>query len=77
MTPYADVARLRAEPAAVASQGRLSIARRPFLDLPLAVNAGQANTSAPHGGADTAEGAPDLELGANFDVPAFLRRQDG
>jgi hypothetical protein len=49
------------------SAGRLSIARRPPLDLPLAAKTGSAPPS----------GEAELELGAALDVPAFLRRQEG
>ena len=85
MTQYADVGRLRAEaPAAPAAgldraaQPRLSIARRPLLDLPLSnANApGAAMTLAePDGRA--ADGHADFDLSTTFDVPAFLRRQEG
>ena len=78
MTPYADVGRLRAEPApsvaaaerAVTTQ-RLSIARRPALDLPLAAAPATADRP-PELLAD-----PEFEGGSTFDVPAFLRRQEG
>jgi cell division protein FtsZ len=78
MTPYADVGRLRAEPApsvaaaerAVTTQ-RLSIARRPALDLPLAAAPATADLP-PELSAD-----PEFEGGSTFDVPAFLRRQEG
>jgi hypothetical protein len=76
LTPYTEVARLRAESVAVAAQPRLSIARRPLLDLPLAVNGGVAPVATAGAGEPTQQ-APDLDLGANFDVPAFLRRQEG
>jgi cell division protein FtsZ len=76
MTHYADAGRLRAEAApsagaaerAVTSQ-RLSIARRPAFDLPLAP--ATADTP-PQPAID-----PDFDLGSAFDVPAFLRRQEG
>ena len=75
MTQYADHSRPRQEPEAplAVSTSRMSIARRPHLDLPIVV-AGSAVL-------DGASGAPELEAdadtGAKFDVPAFLRRQEG
>jgi cell division protein FtsZ len=101
MTPYADHARARADvptPAAAAldrlASPRLSIARRPLIELPLAMSAGVA-LSAPAAAqpataadapssdlplsadASTSEENPDFDLGSTFDVPAFLRRQEG
>ena len=90
MSQYADVARMRADSGAAAaagadrlSPGRLSIARRPLLDLPLAAASGARSG----GSGDGAPGAPpdnpgdvlnaDFDLGSTFDVPAFLRRQEG
>ncbi len=55
---------------------RLSIARRPLLDLPLAAAAGAAaaSVSSDTGGVDE---AIDLDSGvSSFDIPAFLRRQE-
>ncbi len=91
MRLYADHASTRAEaPASVAtsaaaaaamSAARLSIARRPALELPLT-----KQTAAAAGGASAIRGAeapdgpdaePDLDLSSAFDVPAFLRRQEG
>ena len=106
MTPYTEVARVRADPApapALSGGGRLSIARRPPLDLPLAASmVGSASSGGSGGGslappyAPGAEGAdaadpalhantgdeklsadPDFDLSSAFDVPAFLRRQEG
>ncbi len=106
MTPYTEVARVRADPApapALSGGGRLSIARRPPLDLPLAASMGGSASSGGSGGgsvappyAPGAEGAdaadpalhantgdeklsadPDFDLSSAFDVPAFLRRQEG
>jgi hypothetical protein len=82
--------------------GRLSIARRPPLDLPLAASMGGSASSGSSGGtaappfASGVEGAdasdpalhanagedklssdPDFDLSSAFDVPAFLRRQEG
>jgi cell division protein FtsZ len=99
MTPYAD-ARPRADAAVntAASSSRLSIARRPLLDLPLASSARispaappamtmAAPTDSPHAdpAADTdtlrtaepADSDADVDFGSVFDVPAFLRRQEG
>ncbi len=72
---------------------RLSIARRSLLDLPLAVSGGASSAGGgANGGAKTEPGhaAPvgpptldalaidqESELGSAFDVPAFLRRQEG
>jgi cell division protein FtsZ len=88
MTMYADHVRPRgdaaaaaaaAAPAAPASSGmdrlnaqRLSFARRPLIDLPLAAAPAPA-----HEAASRAENAVDFDLGSSFDVPAFLRRQEG
>jgi hypothetical protein len=80
----------------------LSIARRPLLDLPIAVSGGapmpSATSSSPGGSAaggptttaddhavtmrHPSESAtngpdPDFDLSSTFDVPAFLRRQEG
>lgn len=116
MTQYADLARMRAEagvlPGSTTGMPRLSIARRPLIDLPvtmagalpMAASAGasaqapvQASSQAPSGAPDPAvaeasaqsglpAGAddmrkldvdPDFDLSATFDVPAFLRRQEG
>jgi hypothetical protein len=79
----------------------MSIARRPLLDIPIAVNGGSgmaANSSgqvtqpgsptsaaaAPdtdsmriRSGVDPAPVDPDFDLSTTFDVPAFLRRQEG
>src|SRR5882672_8344580 len=112
MTHYTDHARQRADIAASfaveRAPARLSIARRPLLDLPMAAsapatapkggstNAAPATHQAPDAGAlspadsidpmDTRAAIdnelklqldPDFDLGSTFDVPAFLRRQDG
>jgi cell division protein FtsZ len=90
MTPYAEHARVRADALAASSTDRLgmprlSITRRPLLDLPsktaalplAAAGAGQA-ASNPHSGgaAQPGEVNPDFDLTSSFDVPAFLRRQE-
>jgi len=78
--------RLRGEvaaPAAVAASGRLSIARR----SPLEASAAASNLPvAPPSAAAPADldlklniepSDSDVDLGPSFDVPAFLRRQEG
>jgi hypothetical protein len=80
MSQYADVARLRSEPVVAASSARLSVSRRQLTDLPLVVSSGAAapaTSSHMSGDASADEVNPDFDLGASFDVPAFLRRQDG
>ena len=109
MTQYADYARMRndavpAPPAMAMPTARMSIARRPLLDLPMAASGGgpamaPPSSSAPPaalGGtsanaagatdpdamrlADPVDGGPvdpDFDLSSTFDVPAFLRRQEG
>ena len=93
MTHYAD--RLRAEPMAAAGGGssmdrlvpaRLSVTRRPLLEIPPGRadggTAAQASASGPmidDGDAGVERSGttdPDLDLTATFDVPAFLRRQE-
>jgi cell division protein FtsZ len=81
MTPYTDQPRLRADasPASIAvdrmSAPRLSIARRPILDLPAAASLSASSTPAMGDRSPAAE-HPDSEMSAAFDVPAFLRRQE-
>src|SRR5262249_33188588 len=96
MSQYAEHARARTESIAVAASAgaapRLSVARRPLLDLSAAGNGARAVASVGAAAAgdrvsiDTMrEGAggldalqtPDLDLSSTFDVPAFLRRQEG
>jgi cell division protein FtsZ len=87
LSAYADQPRLRAEPpGSVPGPGldrglpaRFSIARRPAVELapaspaPLPMSAGAAD-----GGSLAARGADaDAELNSPFDIPAFLRRQEG
>ncbi|MDP1571916.1 MAG: cell division protein FtsZ [Vicinamibacterales bacterium] len=74
-------AHLRTPPAAAggAEAPRLTISRRPGLDLPLvmpraaAAGGGHAEEVAQHDSGDTG----DLELNLDLDVPAFLRRNEG
>jgi cell division protein FtsZ len=92
MVHYSDHARTRADAAAAASASagergslpRMSIARRPLLDLPLAASSGGGSGPSAATGAsrDSAAGAhskeaDDADSGSAFDVPAFLRRQEG
>jgi cell division protein FtsZ len=113
MSSYSDATRMRdvgtgAGTAAGASNqpgARLSIARRPLLDLPLNATqppatgavgpvgavaqaaatpfaatgtAGSPPTSSlADAGAAAGDANPDFDLSSTFDVPAFLRRQDG
>jgi cell division protein FtsZ len=79
MTQYAELGRMRPDvmlPAAAAggdrANPRLSIARRPAFDLPLAAPVASA---AAHQVA--AETELDFDPADSFDVPAFLRRQEG
>jgi cell division protein FtsZ len=92
MSVYADAARSRAAEAgaaaagAAAAQNRMSIARRSILDLPLGAQGGQAPLAATgtgpelpisgNGAAPDRDAHTDFDL-SSFDVPAFLRRQDG
>jgi hypothetical protein len=82
MTPYTEQTRLRAEASAAsiavdrAGSPRLSIARRPILDLPTAASL-SANSTPAADRNPAAEMPADAEMSAAFDVPAFLRRQEG
>jgi cell division protein FtsZ len=88
MTQYAELPRplaVNAGPSGSAIAPRLSIARRALLDLPSAAVVGAAGSDAVPNGADlvgkevSATASPGLEFdsGSTFDVPAFLRRQEG
>jgi cell division protein FtsZ len=57
-------------------QPRLTIARRPSLDLPLTSPRG-TGAAAPERGPEPAAAAADFELNLDLDVPAFLRRSEG
>jgi len=76
MTQYAELGRIRPDMAASvaalerSASSRLSIARRPALDLPIKPAVALADGAPQPAGTD-----PDL--GSTFDVPAFLRRQEG
>jgi cell division protein FtsZ len=81
MTPYADAARRVEVPQAPpmpiphVAAPRLSIARRPLLDLPLsaaAAGGAAAAVATDPGSEDTV----DLDSTVSFDIPAFLRRQE-
>jgi cell division protein FtsZ len=80
LAPYTDQARIRANADAPAAPARFTVApRRPLFDLPMRAAASGGPTSrhpdAITDGADSAE-AHD-EQTSTFDVPAFLRRQEG
>src|SRR5437773_2228198 len=101
LSHYADVPRVRADavpaPIGPMTSPKLSIARRPLLDHPIAVSASAGPVSSPAGppagptfpagagGSETPRNAPEAEEAAmdrdfdlsSFDVPAFLRRQEG
>jgi cell division protein FtsZ len=91
MTQYTDYARRHdAVAAPPIPAARLSIARRPLIDLPMAANSGGASMgpSAAAGAGDpgsmrlaadedTRATDPEFDLSSTFDVPAFLRRQEG
>jgi cell division protein FtsZ len=81
LTPYADHSRAArvsaAAPDALAAP-RLSITRRPLLDLPMSVAGLPVAPPASSSGRSDLAGQPgdDFDLGLTFDVPAFLRRQE-
>jgi len=64
LSAYA-IAKVQTEERMVANGGRVVVSRRPALDLPLKPAVGSTSH------------ADDLEAPSPFDVPAFLRRQDG
>jgi len=84
MTPYGDRGRMEmAGPAAgpsLAMRRQGSIARRPVVDMPLAAAVGGVTplqASASEASSDQS-GSPEQDEGNSaFDVPAFLRRQEG
>ena len=105
MTQYADFARIRSDAVPAPMQAsRMSIARRPLLDMPMAASGGgpamspassSGPSTTPAGPPATTSGTtepnpirpleavengpvdPDFDLSSTFDVPAFLRRQEG
>jgi cell division protein FtsZ len=90
MTPYGDAARIRAEiPAATPMQGpglilrrQASVTRRPGLEIPLEIAAGggAAPLQVPMltmKEADRVVQPEEEDASSAFDVPAFLRRQEG
>jgi cell division protein FtsZ len=90
MTPYTEQARVRADAAVLSGTAmpapRLSINRRPLFDLPLGAAGGSASAPASQAiqldeelpsDMKKPDMEPDFELPSTFDVPAFLRRQEG
>jgi cell division protein FtsZ len=84
LSPYSDQARTRAEAAQAAaasertaSASRLSIARRGLIDLPLTAAASGSGGTASAWSDAQGSAEPDDENLSSFDVPAFLRRQEG
>jgi cell division protein FtsZ len=87
---YADAIRVYSEPPPMpVAPARLSIARRPLMDLPLTGTAGvvppprmplpappPAETTERNAVRNTAAGESEFDLNSTFDVPAFLRRQE-
>jgi cell division protein FtsZ len=84
LTAYVDQPRLRAEPVAppanagVAQPSRFSIApRRVPFDLPLAAAGSQGAAHHAEAGPVPSRGTDSLDFSSPFDIPAFLRRQEG
>jgi hypothetical protein len=80
MSHYADHSRLRPEQVRATPGTTLSIARRPLVDLPLAMAAGAADpvgSGSDHIGDQLSSSDNVEDSGSSFDVPAFLRRQEG
>jgi cell division protein FtsZ len=86
MSNYADVARLRdsgqtaGSPPLDRAGQRLSVARRPLIDLPTSVGGLGSSTSGFGNAGQPGTEAGDVEAGelnTHFDVPAFLRRHEG
>ena len=81
MTQYADLLKARADAAVAVAGSRLSINRRPQIELPIAASGGGAEAGMVDftdrlKAADAASDLSDFDLGSTFDVPAFLRRQE-
>jgi len=89
MSTYAEQARIRPEPIAPVMPSlpsRLSIARRPTVEVPLIISGGAADQASAGSGlsmtlsSSSPDGRPsvdlDLDSSSTFDVPAFLRRQE-
>ena len=78
LSGYSEQARMRGDSAGAAharvAPPPIAISRRAIADLPMAASGGP---SAPLGGGDSRSADADLEGNSNFDVPAFLRRQEG
>jgi cell division protein FtsZ len=88
---YADATRLQSEPPPIpVAPARLSVARRPLMDLPLTGTTGvatpprmalpaappPAETPERNAVRNTAANESEFDLNSTFDVPAFLRRQE-
>jgi hypothetical protein len=73
MTHYAELGRSRAEPAALPPRRNAPVRQGcPSPAGRFSIPAAAASAAAHQPGTD-----PDLSLGSTFDVPAFLRRQEG
>jgi cell division protein FtsZ len=77
MTAYTEHVRVRVDTAPVPASPRPSIARRAPLDLPMTAMAGSAPPAANPAQLSMGENQTLAEESSAFDVPAFLRRQDG
>jgi len=85
MTPYTDPARTRIEPPSSAQPGerlmlRRSAPRRRLVEMPVASPAASQAASAlsiVNGDVEGLAAAQDPDAQTAFDVPAFLRRQEG
>ena len=78
MSAYTEQSRARVADAPSAAVSKLSIARRPPLDLPLVAAAGGSMSgAASFEAAGRTDDMADADLNSPFDVPAFLRRQEG
>jgi cell division protein FtsZ len=80
LTAYTEHVRVRVDTAPVPAAPRPSIARRAPLDLPMTAMAGSALPGAANSAQlsmGESQGGLAEESASPFDVPAFLRRQDG